>query len=168
MDGENRRKATRILSEFALTLLDDKGEVLDQHAVAHDVSDKGFKIESRAELKPGQFVRFALALDADGDINGRASIVWSERSDLSYWAGAQFLNIARRDLRRVRRITNPSAVNWNALADRLIISLSALLATILGWRLLSDPMWRGILGGLMPTVIAALVAGWALLAMLGR
>ena len=54
MGADDRRTGVRILSEFPLTLLDDKGEGLDPHAVAHDVSDKGFKIESRAELKPGQ------------------------------------------------------------------------------------------------------------------
>jgi hypothetical protein len=168
MGADDRRKATRILSEFPLTVLDDKGELLDKHAVAHDVSDKGFKIESRTELKPGQFVRFTLALDADGDVKGRARIVWSERTDLSYWAGGQFLDLSWRDRRRVRRITSPADIDWNAVADKLIVALGFLLVTIIGWRLLSSNLWRGVLGDLIPTAFAACALGWAVITLLGR
>ena len=167
MSGKDRR-AVRILSEFPLTLLGDDGETLDSHATAHDVSDKGFKIESRAELKPGQFVRFALSLDVDGSIKGRARIVWSERTDLSYWAGGEFLKMSARDRRRVRRITSPSDVDWNALADKAIFALSLLLATAIAWSLLSSALWRGIIGGLIPTALAALAMGWALRVLLRR
>ena len=165
---ENRRTSTRILSEFPLTLHDEKGEILDQHAVAHDVSDKGFKIESRTELNTGQSVRFALSLDAEGDIKGRARIVWSKRTDLSYWAGGQFVKMSWRDRRRVRRVTSPSDVDWNALADKLILMLSVLLATIVGFRLMSSSLWRGVLGGMIPALFAALAMGWALNVLLRR
>jgi hypothetical protein len=166
--GDERRTSTRILTEFPLSLLDDKGEILDRHAVAHDVSDKGFKIETMAELKTGQFVRFGLSLDADGDIKGRARIVWCERTDLSYWAGGQFLSMSWRDRRRVRRITSPSDVDWNLLADKAIWALSILLVTIVGWKLLQSPLWREVLGGLAPTALAALAMGWALRELLRR
>ena len=33
----------------SVVAFDEKGEVLDPHAIAHDVSDKGFKIETHAE-----------------------------------------------------------------------------------------------------------------------
>lgn len=168
MGADDRRKATRILSEFPLTVLDDKGGLLDNHAVAHDVSDKGFKIESRTELKPGMFVRFSLALDAEGDVKGRARIVWCERTDLSYWAGGQFLNMSWSDRRRVRRITSPSGVDWNLLADKLIVMLGVLLLTLLGWRLMSNSQWRGVLGDLIPTAFAACALGWALVTLLSR
>jgi hypothetical protein len=166
--SDERRTSARILSEFPLTLSDDKGEVLDPHAIAHDVSDKGFKIETHAELKKGQTLLFALSLDAEGDIKGRARIVWCERTDLSYWAGAQFLKVAWADRRRLRRITSPSDVNWDALADKAILSLSLLLAAIVGWRVLASPLWRGVIGGLIPTAIAAFALGWALKELLRR
>jgi hypothetical protein len=168
MSGANDRRAPRILSEFPLTLLDDSGAELDPHATAHDVSEKGFKIESRAELKPGQFVRFSLSLDVDGGIDGRARIVWSKRTDLSYWAGGEFLKLPGRDKRRMRRIMNPSAVDWNALADKAIFALALLLATLLGWSLLSNALWRGFIGDMMPTILAALAMGWALRVLLRR
>jgi hypothetical protein len=165
---EDRRTSARILSEFPVVLLDDKGVVLDPHAVAHDVSDKGFKIETRAVLKSGQPVRFSLSLDAEGDVKGRARIVWCEPTDLSFWGGVQFQRMSWSDKRRVRRITSPSGMDWNALADKAILALSILLVTLVGWRLLSSSMWRGILGGLVPTGIAALALGWALVVLLRR
>ena len=166
--SDDRRTSARILSEFPLTLSDDKGEQLDSHAIAHDVSDKGFKIETHAELTKGQTLQFALSLDAEGDIKARARIVWCERTDLSYWAGAEFLKVAWGDRRRLRRITSPSDFDWNALADKTILALSLLLATVVGWSVLSSPLWRGIIGGLVPTAIAAFALGWALKELLRR
>ncbi len=166
--AKDRRRSVRILSAFPLTLLDDADKELDGHAVAHDVSDKGFKIETRADLKKGQSLRFALSLDADGDIKGRARIVWCERSDLSYWAGGEFIKMSRSDRRRVRRVTSPSDVNWNALTDKAILALSLLLATQVVRILLSSVLWRGVIGGMIPTTLAAFAMGWALRVLLRR
>jgi len=166
--SDERRTSARILTEFPLTLSDEQGQVLDPHAIAHDVSDKGFKIETHAELSKGQLLRFALALDAEGDIKGRARIVWAERADISYWAGAQFLKVSWADRRRLGRITRPSDYDWDALADRTIFSLSLLLAVIVGYRALSSTLWRGIIGDLIPTAVAAFAMGWALKELLRR
>lgn len=166
--SDERRTSARILTEFPLVLSDDKGEVLDPHAIAHDVSDKGFKIECRADLKKGQTLRFALSLDAEGAIKGLARIVWCERADLSYWAGAQLLKVSWAERRRLRRITSPSDVDWNALADKTILALSLLLATVVGFRVLSSPLWRGVIGNLVPTAVAAFAMGWALKELLRR
>ncbi|HXT01049.1 MAG TPA: PilZ domain-containing protein [Elusimicrobiota bacterium] len=166
--SDERRTSARILTEFPLTLSDDKGDVLDPHAIAHDVSDKGFKIETHAELSKGQTLRFALALDAEGDIKGRARVVWCERADVSYWAGAQFLKLSWADRRRMGRITSPSRFNWDALADRTILSLGLLLAAIVGYRALTSTLWRGILGDLVPAAVAAFAMGWALKELLRR
>lgn len=166
--SDERRTSARILTEFPLTLSDDQGELLDPHAIAHDVSDKGFKIETHAEVTKGQTLKFALSLDADGDIKGRARVVWCERADISYWAGAQLLKISWADRRRLRRITSPSDFDWDALADRTILTLSLLLAAIVGYRLLSSSLWRGVLGDLVPTAVAAFALGWALKELLRR
>ncbi len=167
-DPANRRASARILTEFPLTLLDEKGVELDAHAVAHDVSDKGFKAESRAELTPGQIVRFRLGIDASGDVIGRARIVWSQRTDLSYWGGAQFLGLSRGDRRRVRRVTSPSDVDWNAIADRAIAALGVMLATLIAWSMATSALWRTVLADLFPKIVACLVAGWALRVLLRR
>jgi hypothetical protein len=167
-DTENRRTSARILTEFPLVLLSETGEELDAHAVAHDVSEKGFKAESRAELAQGQVVRFRLGIDASGDVTGRARFVWCQRTDLSYWGGAQFLGLSRGDRRRVRRVTNPSDVDWSLIVDRAIIALGATLATLLAWIALSSTLWAGLLSDLFPKIVAALLAGWALRELLRR
>ena len=167
-DEKNRRTSARILTEFPLALSDEKDGEIDVHAVAHDVSDKGFKAESRTELTQGQIVRFRLGIDASGDVIGRARVVWCRRTDISYWAGAEFLGLSRGDRRRVRRVTRPSSVDWNVIADRAIIALAATLGTLLVWSALSSTLWRGILEGLFPKILACLIAGWALCELLSR
>ncbi len=140
--SDDRRRAARIFGDFPLILLDDDGAPLDARATAHDLSERGFKIESCAELKPGAFFRFSLSLDAGEQIEGRARVVWSEKTELSFWAGGEFLGMAAGDRRRVRRATSPSGVDWDALADKAILVLSVLLALVVGRILLSATSLR--------------------------
>jgi hypothetical protein len=160
-DPDERRQAARILSEFALVLDDEKGALLDDRALAHDVSDKGFKAETRAELKQGQVVRFHLTLGKQ-EVRGRARIVWCHRTDLSFWAGAQFVGMSWSDRRRVRKITSPSEVDWVALGDKGLTALLILLAATLAWAALSDRIWRSVLSEIFPKMAAAVVMGFAL------
>ena len=160
--GEEKRQSARVLTEFALTLLDEKGALVDQHAVAHDVSTKGFKAEARVELRVGQIVGYRLALEAESVISGRARIVWCQRTDLSYWAGAQFLKMSWGDRRRIRRIQSPSSLDWNGLADRAITAMIILLVTLVAWTGLRNPAWRQLLPRLIPEAAAAVAMGVAL------
>jgi hypothetical protein len=158
MTGEGRR-------QFSLSLFDDKGQIFDRHAVAHDVTPKGLRIESQAELEKGQFVRFALSLDdAGGELKGRARVAWREKTALSCWAGVEFVGMSWRGKRRIRRAVTPArgGVDWSALADKLAVALLLLSATAIGWRMLASPEWRSVLPGLIPAAIAALAMGWAL------
>lgn len=167
-DRDERRTSQRVLTEFPLVLMNEKGEELDVHAVAHDVSAKGFKAESRSELKKGQIVRFRLGIDATGDVSGRARIVWVQRTDISHWGGAQFLDLSRSDRRRVLRVTNPSDVDWNLIFDRAITALGLTLITLLAWIMFTSSLWMGIIGDLFPKIIAAVLAGWSLRELLRR
>jgi hypothetical protein len=162
MSAANRRTSTRILSEFPVTLFNDKGEAVDPHAVAHDLSDKGFKVEARVELKVGQLVSYRLSIEAGELLTGRARIVWCQRTDLSYWGGAQFLNLSWSDRKRVRRATRPDGLNWDGIADKAIIALSVLLVTLVGWTAMHSPAWRALLGHMVPEAFAALLMGLAL------
>lgn len=158
---ENRREAARILTDFSLILIDEKGSSLDDRAIAHDVSEKGFKAETQAELKQGQIVRYRLALSGQ-DLSGRARIVWCHRTDLSFWAGAQFLGLSWAHRRLIRRITSPSDVDWGVIGDKAITALSILVGTTLAWAALSNPVWRAVLPSLFPKAVAAVVMGFAL------
>lgn len=158
---DNRREAARILTDFSLVLIGDKGEILDDRAVAHDVSDKGFKVETQAELAQGQVVRYSLALRGQ-DLSGRARVVWCHKTDLAYWAGVQFLGLSWSHRRLIRQVTSPSDVDWGLIGDKAITALSILVGTTLAWAALSNPVWREVLPSLFPKALAAVVMGFAL------
>lgn len=164
-EGGNRREAPRILTDFSLVLTGADGSSLDDRALAHDVSDKGFKAETQAPLAQDQIVRFKLALGGE-DLVGRARIVWIQKTDMAVWAGAQFVDLSWADRRRIRKITSPSDVDWGAIGDRAITALSLVLGTVLAWTALTNPVWRDVLPGLFPKALAAIVAGLALIELL--
>lgn len=158
---QDRREAPRILSQFSVVLSDEAGATLDDRAVAHDVSDKGFKAETQADLKVGQDARFRLEL-AGEELRGLGRVVWVQRTDMAVWAGVQFRGLSWADRRRVRRVTSPSDIEWGAIADKAITALLILLFTVIGWSVAENRVWREILPGLLPNALVAVVAGLAL------
>ncbi|MDE2142785.1 MAG: PilZ domain-containing protein, partial [Elusimicrobia bacterium] len=125
---EDRREAPRILTDFSLRLSDEAGAPLDDRALAHDVSDKGFKAETSVEIKSGQIVRFRVTIRGE-EISGRARIAWAKRTDLAWWAGAEFIGMSWSDRRRVRRITSPSDVDWVKIGGNAMTALVILTFT---------------------------------------
>lgn len=166
--SSDRRQAPRILTDFTLVLVDDAGRELDGRALAHDVSDKGFKVETQAELAKGQTLRFRLGLPEGREVVGRARVVWSQKEDMACWAGAEFVGLPWGERRRIRRVTSPSDVDWGVIADKAIVALSLLLATAVAWIVLSSPVWRAVLEDVFPKAVAAVVMGLALRALLSR
>jgi hypothetical protein len=158
---EDRREAPRILTDFSLQLSDEAGASLDDRALAHDVSDKGFKAETQVELKPQQIVRFRVTIRGE-EIVGRARIAWIKRTEMSFWAGAEFLGMSWSDRRRVRRITHPSDVDYVRIADNALTALLILGGTSLAWLLSTSTIWRSVIAELFPKLIATVVMGWAL------
>lgn len=161
-----RRESARILTEFSLALYDEKGAALDEHAVAHDVSDKGCKGETQAELKQGQAVRFALELPGGRVLKGKGRIAWCNRTDVMYWTGVEFRGLSWSDRRLLRKLTSPSDVDWDRIADHAITALVLLILATVAWSALNSPAWRSVLGDMTPKIIAAVIAGLALRAFL--
>ncbi len=166
--SDERRQAARILTDFSLMLFDEKGGELDSRALAHDVSDKGFKAETQVELRKGQTVRFRLGLLGGVVVNGRAKVVWAHKEELAWWGGAEFVGLSWSDKRRIRRLTDPSSVDWGVIADKAIVALSLLLVTSVSWIVLSSPMLRSVLEDVFPKAVAAVVMGVALRVLLSR
>ncbi|MBI3564183.1 MAG: PilZ domain-containing protein [Elusimicrobia bacterium] len=166
--SSERRQAARILTDFTLILTDEKGKELDGRALAHDVSDKGFKVETQAELAKGQTLRFRLGLPEGREVSGRARVVWSHKEELAWWAGAEFVGLSWGERRRIRRVTSPSDVDWGVIADKAIVALSLLLATSVGWIAFTSPVWRAVLEDVFPKAVAAVVMGVALRVLLSR
>ncbi|MDE2491612.1 MAG: PilZ domain-containing protein [Elusimicrobia bacterium] len=166
MTRSERRTSARLLTEFPLVLSDETGRLLDDNALAHDLSDKGFRVETQTDLSRGQVLRFRLSLDEHGVAEGRAVVVWSENSELSKWAGVKFQKLSWGDRRRVRRVLRPPSVDWNLIADKALLALVLVAATAAIWKGMTDPVWRRVLPGLVPKAFAAVAAGWALREML--
>lgn len=157
-----RRQSARILTEFPLSLFDDGGALLDDHALAHDVSDKGFRAECNADLAKGRFVRFKIQLGETDSVSGRGKVAWVERTDMALWAGVEFLSLPWSEKRRLRRFTSPPAVAWPLVLDRAITAGVWATITLLLWNALASRFWRHMLWVLAPKALAAVVLGWAL------
>lgn len=163
---EDRRTAPRILSDYPLALFGPDGATLDDRALAHDVSEKGFKAETQASLEPGGRVSFALALEAGEPLRGTARVAWVQTTQFSTWAGAEFLGLTRAERRRVRRALHPGSFDWDAVLGEAALALALILGTLAAGAALRSPFWREILGALFPKAVAAAALGWALLALL--
>ena len=134
--------------------------------MAHDLSEKGFRVETRVELKPDQPVGYRLELGSGGEIHGRARIAWTQRTDLANWAGAEFLGLTRDARRRVRRVISPSDVDWNVIVDKAIVALLLTFAVTVIGAGLSDPAWRRTTAAVFPRAVAVVAMGWSLVELL--
>ena len=161
--SSNRRTSTRILTAFSLVLTDADGEIVDERAIAHDLSEKGFKLETQAALKKDQTVGYRLELSAGGEIKGHARIVWVQRTDLSNWGGAEFTRLTRDARKRVRREISPSDVDWGVIADKALVALVLILAVSVIGAGLNDFAWRRTTFEVFPQAVAIVAMGWSLL-----
>lgn len=162
MSGEDRRRAPRILSEYPLVIEDDRGTVLDDRALAHEVSEKGFKLETQAELDKEQRIRFKLVFDRGEELTGVARIAWTEKNEFARWAGAEFSALSWADVRRLRRLVDPSHVDWDALADKAVTALGTIVGVALIYKVLYSPTLREVLYTIFPKALATFALGWSL------
>ncbi|MEK7384212.1 MAG: PilZ domain-containing protein [Elusimicrobiota bacterium] len=163
---EDRLQSVRICGEFPLVLDDEKGVLIDDHALAHDISAKGFKLESNGVLRMGQLLCFRIQFNQGPPMSGRARVVLVERADLVLWAGVEFIHLSWSDRRRLRRITHPSAVKWDIVVDKALAAAFLITVTWALWGALSSYIWRSLILDLAPKVLATLAMGWALREML--
>lgn len=158
-----RRTSPRILTEFPLVLSDEKGAIIDARALARDVSDRGFQVETSGELVRGQPLSFALGVDAALSLRGRGRTVWVERSPPIFRAGVEFVSLSWSDRRLLRRLCAPSpGVLWSEIVDKALMAVVLMTVVMLIWNVLSSRFWREILRGLAPRVVAIAALGWAL------
>jgi hypothetical protein len=164
--SDERRTAARILTDFSLVLLDDQGAVIDEHAVAHDVSTKGFRAELHGEIAEKQVVRFRLSLDGGHELSGRARVAYVQRTDFGIWAGAEFIGLSWADRRLLKEASSGPRPNWIFVATRILLGVlwsGGALAFYIGIR---SNFWRPQMLSLAPKAIAAVALGWALLELL--
>lgn len=167
--SDDRRGGARFLTDLPAVLRAAKGgEVLDDRAVAHDISAKGFKVEMACDLPAGTLVVFQLEMGSGEFAKGRGKIVWSNREQMATWAGVEIVSMPWGDKRRLNHMLHPDQVDWSRLGDLCLKTVIALTVVSAAHRLFYSPLARGVLSRMTPKILALLVMGWALINLLKR
>ncbi len=161
----SRRSTARFLTDLDLEIADASGKVLDASAQAHDVTHKGFRAETKVEIKDGTVFRFTLKVEDAEPITGQAQVAWIGQSP---WGGTTFgakiVKISWRDSRRLAANLRSAGYDFVALAGKAmrmvwwIVVVAGLNAVIF-----HRPDAQKIFMELVPVMIALFFLGWGLL-----
>lgn len=169
MSGDDRREGARFITELNVVLRPSKGgEPLDDRATAHDVSIKGFKVESQSPLEQDSLVAFTLDLPRGGTASGKGRIVWSNREAFATWAGVEILSMPWGDKRRLAALLSPETVDWDRIGQLFVTLVMIMTVLAAAHRVVLSPQLRGLLMKLAPKIIALFLMGWALTGLLKR
>jgi hypothetical protein len=169
MSHDDRRIGARFLTELNVVLSPSNGgPPIDDRATAHDVSIKGFKVESQAQLAEGAMVSFSLDLPMGECVSGTGRIVWSNRETFATWAGVEIVSMPWSDKRRLNKLLNPDTVNWERISNLLVTLVMVLTVLAAAHRIIYSAQLRGLVEALAPKIVALFVMGWALVGLLKR
>lgn len=169
MSGDERREGARFITELSVVLSPSMGGApIDDRATAHDLSMKGFKVESQAALPVNSLISFTLDLPAGATASGKGKIVWCERETFATWAGVEIISMSWSDKRRLSNLLSPDTVDWERLSSLVVTLIMILTVLAAAHRIIFSPSMRGLFIKLAPKIIALLVMGWALAGLLKR
>lgn len=169
MSGEERRAGARFITEMSVVLSPSSGGTpFDDRATAHDVSTKGFKVETQSPLKQGALVAFSLELPMGARASGKGRVVWSNRETFATWAGVEIVSMPWGDRRRLGGYLNPEQTDWSRLSGLGVRLVMALTVVAAAHRVFHSAQLRALLVQLAPKALALLVMGWAFLGLLKR
>jgi len=167
--SDERRDGVRFITDLSVVLrLEKGGATIDDRATAHDVSVKGFKVETQSELEVNSVLLFSLELPQGRRADGRGRVVWSNRETFATWAGIEILSMSWGDKRRLNQLLNPDSVDWERLTSLCLKLVMVLTVITAAHRVIYSPALRGLLATLAPKIIALFVMGWALVGLLKR
>lgn len=169
MSEGDRREGARLITELSVVLRPSKGgDPLDDRATAHDISIKGFKVETQAQLAENMLVSFTFELPRGETATGKGRVAWTNKETFASWAGVEILSMPWGDKRRLGRLLNPDSTDWERIAN-LCVKLAMILTVIAAaHRVLLSAHLRNLFAALAPKMIALLVMGWALVNLLKR
>lgn len=169
MSGEERRTSARFITEMSVILRPAAGGApIDDRAIAHDVSMKGFKVECGVQLPENAVLAFTLELPMGAHASGKGRVAWSNREPFATWAGIEITAMSWGDKRRLSQTLDPDRVDWARLTNLCVKLVMALTVTAAAHRILFSAQLRGVLASMMPKIVALFVMGWALLGLLKR
>ena len=169
MSGENDRRFQRFLTELDLVLAQAGGAVIDEHAQAHDISPRGFRIETRTRLAEGSKVAFEMTLGNGDRVKGTAEIVWVGQNQWgACLAGAKITRISWRDSGRLKQAIYRPGFDFVGLARKAFWGLYVVIVVVaLQNVVLEESMTRELIWKLAPVIGALVALGWSLLVLLG-
>lgn len=163
MNPNDRRDGVRYLTDLSVLLRPEKGgPPLDERATAHDVSLKGFRLESSAQVEPGTTLRFTLDLQRGARASGTGRVVWSRRETFATWAGVEIVDMPWGDRRRLRRMLHPDDVDWTSLMNLCVKAVMAITVVTAAHRVITSPELRRLLLALSPKILALFLLGWSI------
>lgn len=165
----DRREGPRFITEMPAGLRTVKdGKSIDDRATAHDVSLKGFKIETQAQLAENSRLAFTLELPGGEKASGVGRVVWMNKEAWATWAGVEIEKMPWGDKRRLANLLSPDRVDWARISGSATKLLFALVVVTAAHRLLRSPSAREVLYELTPKIVALTLMGWSLVNLLKR
>jgi hypothetical protein len=163
MSGEKRESA-RFITEMSAVLRAVKGgATIDDRATAHDVSLKGFKVETQAQLAEKGEIAFTLLLPEGARVEGTGRVVWTSKESWATWAGIEFVKLSWSDKRKLSVLLEPGSVDWSRIGSSASKLVFCVVVVSAAHRLLYSPSARGVLVELTPKIVALVLMGWACL-----
>ena len=168
MSAEHRGQA-RFFTKLDLLLYDARGQALDVHATAQDISPAGFRAETRGDVTAGQIVKFELLLEDGGRVRGSAKVVW-QTPDGRGWSsiGAKITKISWHDRGRLRNYVTEPGYDFVGVARALFWTAYWVVVAVGIHNVLNhQALTRELIWKLAPVAVALLCAGWAMLQLVG-
>lgn len=163
MSAEDRRDGVRFLTDLSVVLRPEKGgPPLDERAMAHDVSMKGFRLESQAQIEVDSVLSFTLDLQRGARASGKGRVVWSKRETFATWAGVEIIEMPWGDRRRLKQLIHPDDVDWTSFSQLCVKFIMAITVVAAAHRLATSPELRKFLWMMSPKILALFLLGWAI------
>jgi hypothetical protein len=154
-----------VVSDFPLMLTDTRGAMLDEHAIAHDLSEKGCRAETVADLQVGQDVRCRFVINKT-DLRCTGRVTWAQRTDFAVWSGVEFRGLSWYERRVLRDATQGPRADWLLIAGKALFAVCFITAALGLWFGMLSAFWRPQIVDLIPKAFAAVALGWSIREML--
>ncbi|MBI3549366.1 MAG: hypothetical protein HY078_10035 [Elusimicrobia bacterium] len=116
---KEHRRHVRYERALKLTIFGMDMSLLDETTNLSDVSRKGMKFETVANIKPGDYFRFKLEVPDYGFVDGKGRARWSQvgASGVTYVIGAEITSMGWGASRALKRFLEPGRTFFGVAFD---------------------------------------------------
>ena len=161
--------SARFVSEFNVVLRKSKdAQPIEDRATAHELTLKGFKLETQEQIPLNTVLHFTLELNDGETAAGQGRVATSDKTTLASWANVEITSMPWGEKRKLKRLLYPDSVDWPRLFDLCFKLVMSMTVVITCHRIYRSPELRGVFIAMLPKAIALFVMGWAFLGMIKR